>query len=263
MESQRVVMKVKEQPTTAVTRVDSLRTIRIPRQLEHVPKNIRRNSMLVLDEISPPREPYHSERPQSQIPTKRKPVSPDLQPSSRRKSQLVTRAVSRNKPDVPAVQLLPTPEDTPIPVKVPAQQRAPLTLKGRIFRSRSDLQDQPKSESDVPPEPIVKKKTSFIRFWKKSPLVSKKEPTAKAPHHKGHQPPHILPPREPNFTAPHESDKLSRYPKVRPSFLATTRSVATGTTNPEWRQSVGRQVAEMVQHWEEETNTNESPRTWS
>ena len=47
MESQSVVMKVKEQPTTAVTRVDSLRTIRIPRQLERVPKNIRRNSLLV------------------------------------------------------------------------------------------------------------------------------------------------------------------------------------------------------------------------
>jgi hypothetical protein len=211
--------------------------------------------MLVLDEISPPHEPYHSQRRQSQIPTKRKPASPDLQPSSRRKSQLVT--VSRSKPTLPVIELPPTPEETPIPTKLPAQQRPPLTLKGRIFRSKSDLQDPTKSEPDVPPEPIVKKKTSFIRFWKKSPPAPKKEPTPKPPVTKpittysSRQP---TPPPEPNFTAPHESDKLSRYPKVRPSSLSTTRSMATATTNPEWRHSVGRQVAEMVQHWEEETS---------
>jgi hypothetical protein len=265
VETRSVAMKVKEQPTTAVTRIDSVRTIRIPRQLEHVPKTIRRDSMLMLDEISSPVKPAHrtthrTDRRQSQIPATRhssRSVPTELQPSSRRNSHVITPAVSRIKPDLPAPELPPTPEDTPIPVKALAQQRPPLTLRGRIFRSKSDLQEQYKSESDFPSEPIVKKKASFIRFWKKSPPATKKESTSKKPASRDapvHLSPLPTPSHEPKFTAPYESDKLSRYPKVRSSSLATTQSVATGNSNPEWRHSVGRQVAEMVQHWEEETS---------
>lgn len=51
---------------------------------------------------------------------------------------------------------------------------------------------------------------------------------------------------------PHESDQLSRYPKIRPVSISTT---TTNTSSPkEWRQSIGRQVTEMVQHWEEESS---------
>lgn len=57
---------------------------------------------------------------------------------------------------------------------------------------------------------------------------------------------------------PHESDQLSRYPKIRPVSTVTT---ATNTTSPkEWRQSIGRQVTEMVQHWEEESRRRSDAR---
>ena len=263
METRSIAMKVKEQPTTAVTRVDSLHAIRVPRRLEHVPQTVRRRPRPLLSEVSPPPETtqptaYQTERRQSQIPTKRNSpnlISPNLQ-HSRHNSQLITLAVSGIKPEVPAAKLPPEAEDMPIPVKVPAQQRLPLTLRGRIFRSKSDLQELAISDSGVPPEPIVKKKPSFIRFWKKPPAAAKMETTpkpfiraiSKLPS------PQSTSGCEPNFTAPHESDRLARYPKVRPSYLSVTRSIAARTTNPEWRHSVGRQVAEMVQHWEEETS---------
>ena len=36
--------------------------------------------------------------------------------------------------------------------------------------------------------------------------------------------------------------------------IATTTQSTNTTPNPEWRHNIGRQVAEMVQHWEDETS---------
>jgi hypothetical protein len=229
--------------------VDSVTEIYIPLQLEHVPKTIRRRSML-----DPPTHPIRTPffRKQPQIPTKRN-------------SKPITPAPSRINIDTPKSQLPPTPEDSPIPVKLPAQ-RGPITLRGRMFRSKSDLQDSKSLvETQDPPPAATKsvvKKNSLIRFWRSNSSKPKdetnKKPTAKEVFNLPSSPESspIRNETTKNFTAPHESDKLSRYPKIKPVSIATTtvHTRRLSTPNPEWRHSIGRQVAEMVQHWEDETN---------
>jgi hypothetical protein len=190
--------------------------------------------------------------------------SPESQTQASRRvdSRLVTPAVSRVTTAFPTRNLPPTPDDTPIPVK-PAARR-PVTLRGRIFRSKSDLHDNDPDEPKEPTPKTVVKKNSLIRFWKtkattpSKPSESKKTPAKEVLTNYPPTPdktPKVALHDSTNITMPHESDQLSRYPKIRPVSLATTRSTAaTPGTNAEWRQSIGRQVTEMVQHWEEETS---------
>jgi hypothetical protein len=245
--------------------LETIKKIRIPRTLEHSPKTTRRQSML--EQISPPlqaRTPLYVDRRQSYISSHRNSrlVTPESQAqTSQRDSRLVTPGVSRVTAAFPTRNLPPTPDDTPVPIK-PAAPR-PLTLRGRIFRSKADFHDNEPEEPKVPPPKPVVKKNSLIRFWKPKaappakPTESKKisskevsnypptaEKTPKVPLHDST-----------NITMPHESDQLSRYPKIRPvSVAASNSTTATTSTAADWRQSIGRQVTEMVQHWEEETS---------
>ena len=246
-EDKRAETAVRHEPPSEVKEsIESITEIQIPLHLEHAPKTIRRRSMR--DQASPPVQPKRTPffNRQSQIPLKGT-------------SKVIARATSRAKADTSKPQLPPTPEDTPLPVKIPAE-RAQLNLRSRIFRSKSDLRESKLVKAPDPPTKSVVKKNSLIRFWRpksaKPKEDSNKKQTAKEVFNYPPSPENT-PVRETttNFTATHESDKLSCYPKIRPVSVATTQTTNTGgsTPNPEWRHSIGRQVAEMVQHWEEET----------
>ena len=223
--------------------------IHLPPHLEHSPRAIRRQSML--GQIRPLASPhstfyyndYH-----------RDPLLP-----SKRKSKLVTPVVTDINVEVPKTHLSPMPEETPLPMKQANQLGA--TLRSRIFRSKLDLNDLSskdttavEGQSTAPPTATksVMKKNSLLRFWT-SKTSSKGEDQKKSSSP-------AMPVTEGvavvRLTAPHESDQLSRYPKVRPTTSHITARPTT-TTNPEWRRSVGRQVSEMVQHWEHESQTRQ------
>lgn len=209
--------------------IESTKEICIPLQLEHAPKTIRRRSML--SQIPPPshRTQLHE---RSKIPAKRnsKPLTPSVTRVNAEKTQLRT-----------------TPQNSPLPAKPPLQRPS---FRSRIFKSKADLREA-KPEPETPVKSVVKK-NSLISFWRSKPTNKKENP----PRRKEILPPssETTPVREiTNFTAPHESDKLSRYPKIRPMSTTTTTQSTSTTPNPEWKRSISRQVAEMVQHWEDET----------
>lgn len=229
---------------------DPITKIGNPLYLEHSPRIARRQS--IRGQIFPPLQ--------------RTSFYERAQISLTRNSIPVTPAVTRV--NVEKTQLPPTPEDTPVPVKV-ANPKS--TLRSRIFRSKSDLRETKSEPTAHPPLNSVVKKNSLIRFWKPK-SANKKD------YIKTHTVPKEVYPPSPEttalcettkpvprqsdlsshresikFTAPHESDKLSCYPKVRPASLVTTQNTST-TRNAEWRQTIGRQVAEMVQHWEDESS---------
>jgi hypothetical protein len=230
--------------------IESMKDIRLPFKLEHSPKVDRRGSIIdAMVPVTQHRTPLYSDRRQSRIsaPSSSKVVTPPDSQPSQRVSRLVTPVV-RGK--LPTKGLPPTPDDSPVPARI-TSNRPPMTLRGRIFRSKLDVR-----EPSVPPledPPAVVKKNSLIRFWKpKSPNSTRadKKPTAKEVFDYPPSPEKTpkLPLRDTtNITLP-ESDHLSRYPKIRPVSVASTQ-----TTGSAWRQSIGRQVSEMVQHWEHET----------
>jgi hypothetical protein len=232
--------------------VESMKDIRVPFKLEHSPKVDRRGSIIdTMVPVTQHRTPLYSDRQQSRIsaPSSSKVITPPDSQPSQRVSRLATRGVRGR---LPTNGLPPTPDDSPVPARI-TSNRPPMTLRGRIFRSKTDVH-----ETSTPPQndpPTVVKKNSLIRFWKtKSPNSSRtdKKPTAKEVFDYPPSPEKTpkLPLRDTtNITLP-ESDHLSRYPRIRPVSVATTQTQTTGSA---WRHSIGRQVSEMVQHWEHET----------
>ena len=238
--------------------------IHLPPKLEHCPRTIRRQSLL--DQIHPLPSGHSTSRYNDRH---RGPLLP-----SKRRSKLVTPVVTRVNVEVPKTHLTPTLEGTPLPMKQATQRAA--RLRSRIFRSKSALDDLSSNDStsvegqSTPPPSatqFVTKKNSLLRFWvsKISSMGEDKNKSSSATIPGTEAVANVrLSKRYPGegsnlFTAPHESDQLSRYPKVRPTTsYTTTRTTTTATTtNPEWRRSVGRQVSEMVQHWEHESKTSQ------
>ena len=238
--------------------------IHLPPKLEHCPRTIRRQSLL--DQIHPLPSGHSTSRYNDRH---RGPLLP-----SKRRSKLVTPVVTRVNVEVPKTHLTPTPEGTPLPMKQATQRAA--RLRSRIFRSKSALDDLSSNDStsvegqSTPPPSatqFVTKKNSLLRFWvsKISSMGEDKNKSSSATIPGTEAVANVrLSKRYPGegsnlFTVPHESDQLFRYPKVRPTTsYTTTRTTTTATTtNPEWRRSVGRQVSEMVQHWEHESKTSQ------
>ena len=243
---------------------EEIKTIRVPFKLEHSPKTNRRESLL--DQLSPPptitshRVPLYSERRRSQIPSKGHSTSTtrsiQTHLPSNQHSKIVTPAVSR----VHAMskgKLPPTPDDTPVALKS-RPQHSP-SLRNRIFRSKSDILDQEPTPIKESPQKTISKKSSFINFWKPKATATQTKETRPSvtietvtpiPEKSGKT---RIRESSPQLALPHESDKLSRYPKVRPVSVATS-ATSSGSQTKEWRQSIGRQVSEMVQHWEDESS---------
>jgi len=236
--------------------------IHLPPKLEHCPRTVRRQSML--DQIRPLPSAhstfcYHDRHRGPLLPSKRNP-------------KLVTPIVTHVNVEVSKTHLTPTPEETPLPMKQATQRAA--RLRSRIFRSKSALNDLSSNgltsverRPTAPPTAtkFVTKKNSLLRFWASkisSPGEDQRKSSSAAIPGTEAVANVRLSTRYPGersnvFAAPHESDQLSRYLKVRPttSYPTTRTTSTTATTNPEWRRSVGRQVSEMVQHWEHESNT--------
>lgn len=244
--------------------VESIKEIRIPPVLEHVPKMIGRRS--VLEDLSGPvktnnRSPFYNNRCLSHvsIPSTNSPNSiPDLTARTLQSTpKIVTPGTSRRTGGLTEPTLLPTPEETGMFLKPPLQR----TLRSRIFRSKSDIHQPVQNQPTDPPEKSVANKNSFIRFFrpkhpsaKESTGLSRKETL----DHRISPTKPSAPPAVTNFTEPHESDKLSRYPKMRSVSTGLVHSIIPGASthspSPEWRHRIGRQVSEMVKHWEQESS---------
>lgn len=260
-------MEIDEEKTTISESVEDLNVVRVPFKLEHDPKRTRKES--ILDQLSPRqitahRTPFYTERAASQVQAEpySSPIasSAQSQAPSNQHAKVATPAVSRVHM-MSRGKLPPTPDDTPVTQKV--RPRRSSTLRSRIFRTKSDVstsEQQPVKE----PAKTVSKKTSFINFWKpKASAMQTKETrpsieedkVSPAPEKSGNAVRnHDHPPR---IALPHQSDKFSRYPKVRPVSMVTTSSTTTSTPK-EWRHSIGRQVSEMVQHWEDESRRTDT-----
>ena len=250
--------------------VAPIKEIRMPLSLEHSPRMTRRQSLL--EEISPQRTPRYHDRRQSQISAHshisshhNSRIYLEAQPRSPRESNFITPAVSRIADATPRNYLPPTPDGTPIPVKPPAQR--PMTLRSRLFRSISNLpepehQNNQQEEHEPPAPKQVIKKNSLIRFWKSKSSSSENQQEFKKPSTRQvfeypptpEKTPKPVLRENPKIKMPHQSDQLSRYPKVRVVSDATTATTSPPPPSTEWRQSIGRQVTEMVQHWEKETS---------
>ena len=268
-----------------------MKEIRMPFSLEHSPRQTRSQSLL--EEISPQRAhqrtPLYSDRRTSQISTQSHSSShrdsrayPEKHFQdehsrderghivSLRNRQYVTPAVSKVTDIITRNHLPPTPDATPIPIK-PTQK--PTTLRSRLFRSKSNLPDPNQNlipEQETALSKQIVKKSSLIRFWKSKSQSSESEDlnprnsqvlTSKAqnvayPPTPEKTPASVKENKENGIELTNESDRLSRYPKARGVSIAST---TTNAASPkEWRQSIGRQVTEMVQHWEEESSRRRS-----
>jgi hypothetical protein len=246
---------------------DPIKEIHIPFKLEHPPKTIGRR----FDPTSPTaqirrRMSLYNDDQQSQIPSghSSKAIERNKRPFKGNPKPTVSN-VFKVDPETPKAEHPPTPDNPSIPMKS-QDQRAPLTFRGRIFRSKSDLRNLRPAGSPEPPPKSVVKNNSFIRFWKSKsspPLKRSQEAKKPATNENFNYPP--TPEKSPkpefrqptNFTVPRESDKHSRHPRINSVFLSAPRpspAVIASTPNPEWQRNVGRQVTEMVQHWEEETS---------
>lgn len=256
--------------------------IRIPSKLEHSPKKARRHSMIptaMESNRAPP--PYMHERRHSRAPSI--PLSESLvpatisRPHTAFKAGLVTPAPSRGL----ITAIPPTPEYTPGLPKTSVLQRN--TIRGRIFGQKAEQTKQSElpSSSNPPKDKSIAKKNSLIRFFKQKSSTNKvkmdiphnPDPIASSTKEVVHPkealsrntPAETARPRplataaamhsqqgttiQTNFTAPHESDKLSRYPDIR------RLSVPNPPTVPQKRDWRHTQVSEMVQHWETRRDT--------